>query len=434
MTRVLPPHPNVDHLKNEAKALLKAHKSGEPATCKTIRLLHRFRDASDEKILAAELALNEAQFALAMDYGFKDWEDLRGHILKLSGRPDFEDHPRPGALLIENPPAGKGNSNRYARGFVMGLSHCGTECDYETIMGDSGLAFILQADEYVTPWGKPVKQVDIGWWPLAWWGALMRLDFVGKAVGRELIRLPIDIEQRRSDPTRHYQEHVEKLVVEALHSDRLPLAIYDHCWVVTGRDDGDPPLLGVRSVFDGHEQHRLEDYPDEVIIPGKQINRLSRGEVDKQALHHAITLGKDGAAELARSIPRCSAQGIKPAGGRYTGKAAFALWAKLLRDTELWGEHFYHANMVGHLRINRQSALPYLRAMAERHKRAAASHLHAAAGMYENVLGELAKADTSKEVMASTDGREALAKLIESFAALEAEAVNEMERAVAAME
>ena len=73
MTRVLPPHPNVDHLKNEAKALHKAHKNREAATCKTLRLLHRFRDASDEQILAAKLALNEALFALAMDYGFKDW-------------------------------------------------------------------------------------------------------------------------------------------------------------------------------------------------------------------------------------------------------------------------------------------------------------------------------------------------------------------------
>jgi hypothetical protein len=115
MTRILPPHPSPEHLKNEAKALLKAHRDRNGSVCQTLRLLHRFRDASDEQILAAEIALNEAQFALAIHYGFKSWEDLRRHVLSLQPDPSFEREARPGAFLLESPPADKSNTNRFAR-------------------------------------------------------------------------------------------------------------------------------------------------------------------------------------------------------------------------------------------------------------------------------------------------------------------------------
>ena len=68
----------------------------------------------------------------------------------------------------------------------MALAHAGVESDYHTVMGDSGLAFITQADAYATPWGKPVDKVDIGWWPLDPWGLFMRLEFLGRASGRTL--------------------------------------------------------------------------------------------------------------------------------------------------------------------------------------------------------------------------------------------------------
>ena len=180
-------------------------------------------------------------------------------------------------------------------------------------------------------------------------------------------------------------------------------------------------MLGQVSCADERKTKRLKEYPWDVIIPGRSVRPMDRRQVDAEALEFAVTMARD---RLGRRAPA----------NKLSEQKAFALWASLLRDPEGWGAHFYHANVVGHLRVCRKSAAPYLRAMAERHKRAAASHLHAAAGMYEDVLGELAKADTSKEVMASTDGRETLAELVESIAALEAEAVNEIEKALTAME
>jgi len=433
MPRILPPEPHLDHLRNEAKALLRAHRDGDVAARSTLRLLHRFRDASDEQLLGASVALHEAQFALALDYGFRSWEDLRKHVLSVTRAPLVADESTPGALVVEGAPVGQGNSNRYARGFALTLAHSGASCDYDTIVGDTGLAFLLQADEHVTPWGKPVRGVDIGWWPLAWWGALMRLDFLGETVGRRLLRLPVEESLRRSDPARHFRERFQAPITEALRAGRLPLGFSDHCWLITGLDDGEPPVLGQRSVSDERERLRPRDYPDEVIVLGEKCARLPRERADVEALRFAVALGREEAEDRIRAIPRCSGQPANlPPGGRYTGRQAFALWARLLRDPELWGEHFYHANVVFQLKISRHRTAPYLRAMAARHPAAVGAHLEAAAALYEQARERLALADTGKETLHSPERREALAGLVEEVTAIESDACNGLERALAA--
>lgn len=80
MSRTLPPRPSLEQIKKQAKELLKAHRSADSHTCQTLRLLHRFRNASDADILAAGVKLNDCQFALAMDYGFADWTQLKSHV------------------------------------------------------------------------------------------------------------------------------------------------------------------------------------------------------------------------------------------------------------------------------------------------------------------------------------------------------------------
>lgn len=82
MTPSLPTSPSLRFLKEQAKDLLKARKAGDPACCQVLRRLHRFAQASDAEILAADVPLKEVQFALAMDYGFASWQDLRAHVLK----------------------------------------------------------------------------------------------------------------------------------------------------------------------------------------------------------------------------------------------------------------------------------------------------------------------------------------------------------------
>ena len=78
MARSLPARLSLRYLREEAKDLLKAKRSGDASCCPTLRKLRRFARSSDPDILAADIRLQEVQFALALDYGFADW----GHLCR----------------------------------------------------------------------------------------------------------------------------------------------------------------------------------------------------------------------------------------------------------------------------------------------------------------------------------------------------------------
>jgi len=80
MTKQLPPQPSLEHLSNQAKDLLKAHRKGDASICARLKTLHRFSGSTESEILAAEVTLAEAQFVLAMEYGFKTWTELKEHV------------------------------------------------------------------------------------------------------------------------------------------------------------------------------------------------------------------------------------------------------------------------------------------------------------------------------------------------------------------
>jgi len=80
MSRALPPNPSLEALQKEARQLQRAQAQGDPASCSTLRLLHQFGGRSDKEILATRLKLTDAQFALALDYGFRSWADLRDTV------------------------------------------------------------------------------------------------------------------------------------------------------------------------------------------------------------------------------------------------------------------------------------------------------------------------------------------------------------------
>jgi len=84
MARSLPSQPNLDQLRIQAKEIVKAHRSKDASVCDPLRRLKRFADASDADIFAAKLTLTDAQYALALDYGFPSWDALKKHV----DRPD----------------------------------------------------------------------------------------------------------------------------------------------------------------------------------------------------------------------------------------------------------------------------------------------------------------------------------------------------------
>jgi hypothetical protein len=93
----LPSNPNLDHLRYQAKDLLKLHAARDPGVAQRIReFLPRFRKAPDAEIFDAQPSLSDAQLAIAHEHGFPSWARLKAHIEKptLSDRLNLPHHER----------------------------------------------------------------------------------------------------------------------------------------------------------------------------------------------------------------------------------------------------------------------------------------------------------------------------------------------------
>ena len=90
--RRLPSNPNLDHLKYQAKDLLKERAARTAGIAQRIREFHpRFLRATDAEIFDAQVSLSDAQLTIAREYGFPSWARLKRHIEKptLSDRLDL---------------------------------------------------------------------------------------------------------------------------------------------------------------------------------------------------------------------------------------------------------------------------------------------------------------------------------------------------------
>jgi hypothetical protein len=95
--RPLPSKPSLDHLKYQAKDLLKAHAARDRGVAQRLREFHvRFKGAADDVIFAATLSLTDAQLAIAREYGFKSWARLKAIVEspELVGRLNLPLHER----------------------------------------------------------------------------------------------------------------------------------------------------------------------------------------------------------------------------------------------------------------------------------------------------------------------------------------------------
>jgi hypothetical protein len=95
--RRLPENPNLNHLKYQAKDLMKSHAARGLAAAQLLREFHpRFRKLPDAEIFAAKLKLSDAQLAIAREAGFPSWARLKRHIEKptLADRLNLPHHER----------------------------------------------------------------------------------------------------------------------------------------------------------------------------------------------------------------------------------------------------------------------------------------------------------------------------------------------------
>ena len=79
-TKRLPPRPNLEHLKHQAKDLLNDRRSGELSALQRIREFHpRFAGLADSAIHRGAYTLSDAQLTIAREYGFASWARLSTH-------------------------------------------------------------------------------------------------------------------------------------------------------------------------------------------------------------------------------------------------------------------------------------------------------------------------------------------------------------------
>ena len=81
--KALPPHASLEHLKHQAKDLIREHGSRDPQAAQRIREFHpRFRAATDPEIFDARLKLADARLTIARERGFASWARLKKHVEK----------------------------------------------------------------------------------------------------------------------------------------------------------------------------------------------------------------------------------------------------------------------------------------------------------------------------------------------------------------
>ena len=79
--RHLPSNPSLDHLKYQAKDLLKGHAARDFEVAQRIREFHpSFMGAGDAEIFSAGFGLADAQLAIAREYGFPSWTRLKARV------------------------------------------------------------------------------------------------------------------------------------------------------------------------------------------------------------------------------------------------------------------------------------------------------------------------------------------------------------------
>ena len=78
----LPANPSLEHLKSQAKQLLKTHKEGSPDAFQRIRsFFPKLSDATDVEIQSTAFGLQDAQLVIAREYGFASWTRLKEAVL-----------------------------------------------------------------------------------------------------------------------------------------------------------------------------------------------------------------------------------------------------------------------------------------------------------------------------------------------------------------
>lgn len=85
MPKQLPPHPSLEQLRKQAKALLKRQQAHDSEVLTRIRENHPcWKNPSPGQSAASVFVLADAQLVIASEYGFRSWAQLQSHVRTLA--------------------------------------------------------------------------------------------------------------------------------------------------------------------------------------------------------------------------------------------------------------------------------------------------------------------------------------------------------------
>src|SRR5262245_29514315 len=89
MPRALPVSPSLEHLRNQAKDLLKAYRAHDPDATLRIETQLRHRPAAPADA-SERFSLADALRVIAREYGFPSWPALKAHVEAARSRREME--------------------------------------------------------------------------------------------------------------------------------------------------------------------------------------------------------------------------------------------------------------------------------------------------------------------------------------------------------
>ena len=127
MSKPLPPRPNLEQLKKQAKDLLKSCKAGDAESLRRLSEAHRSSTPGRSQSGRPDWSLSDAQNAIAREYGFARWSELKAHVesvmleagdlIELLKSAFCDDDARLVAKVLERHPELKARINEPVAGF-----------------------------------------------------------------------------------------------------------------------------------------------------------------------------------------------------------------------------------------------------------------------------------------------------------------------------
>ncbi|HEV7992168.1 MAG TPA: ankyrin repeat domain-containing protein [Gemmatimonadaceae bacterium] len=130
--RPLPDSPDLDQLRRQAKELLRSARAADHTALSRFRVLPSLRQASDDDLACAALALHDAQSVIAREHGFTSWNALRERVEALTL--DFDD-----AVREFTEAATDGRTSRAERMLALHPGIAGASLHTALLLGDAAL-------------------------------------------------------------------------------------------------------------------------------------------------------------------------------------------------------------------------------------------------------------------------------------------------------